>query len=95
MAIYQWSVLGNRPPIQQIITTAITGTGANMLAFPTAMTRFVAKNTGTAPLTFIINGNPDLADVLAVGESIDETFPEFDHVVLGGTTGSSYRIRVG
>lgn len=95
MAVYEWSVLGNRPPIQQIITAAITGTGADTLVFSAAMTRFVAKNTGTAPLTFIINGNPDLADILAVGEGIDETFPEFDYVVLGGTTGSSYKVRVG
>ena len=95
MAVYEWSVLSNRPPIQQMITAAITGSGADTINFPMAMTRFVAKNTGTAPLTFIINGNPDLADVLAVGEIIDEAFPEFDHVVLGGTTGSSYKIRVG
>ena len=95
MAVYEYSVLGNKPPIQKIITGAITGTSADTLVFLSAMTRFVVKNTGTASLTFAINGNASLANTLQPGETFDDSFPEYEHVVMSGTTGSSYKVMVG
>lgn len=95
MAVYESSVLASRPPLQKMITAAITGTLEDTLVFSRAMTRFVAQNTGTAPVTFMINGNPDLTDTLQIGEWIDDEFPEFDHVIMSGTVGSGYKVRVG
>jgi hypothetical protein len=95
MAVYETIVLVNRPPLQKMITAVITGTLEDTLVFSRAMTRFVAKNTGTAPVTFMINGDPDLTDTLAAGETIDDEFPDFDHVILSGTVGSAYKVRVG
>lgn len=95
MAVYEASVLANRTPLQKLVTATITGTLADTLVFSRPMTRFVAKNTATTPVTFMINGNPDLTDTLAAGETIDDEFPEFDHVIVSGTVGSSYKVRVG
>jgi hypothetical protein len=95
MAVYETIVLVNRPPLKKMITAVITGTLEDTLVLSRAMTRFVAHNTGTEPLTFSINGDPDLTDTLAVGEAIDDEFPEFDHVILSGTVGSAYKVRVG
>ena len=95
MAVYEASVLSSRTPLKKLITAAITGTLEDTLVFPQAMTRFVAHNTGTEALTFIINDTPDLTDTLAPGEAIDDEFPEFDHVIVSGTVGSSYKVRVG
>jgi len=55
MAVYETIVLVNRPPLQKMITAVITGTLEDTLVFSRAMTRFVAQNTGTAPVTFMIN----------------------------------------
>jgi hypothetical protein len=95
MAVYEYSVLTSRTPLKKMITATITGTLEDTLVFSRAMTRFVAQNTGTAPITFRINGNPDLTETLAAGEKIDDEFPEFDHVILSGTVGSAYKVRVG
>jgi hypothetical protein len=53
------------------------------------------KNTGTAALSFSVDGNPSLTDTLQPGETFDDEFPEFDHVIMSGATGSSYTVRVG
>ncbi|QDR81347.1 hypothetical protein [Sporomusa termitida] len=95
MAVYEASVLASRTPLKKLIKAAITGTLEDTLVFSQAMTRFVAYNTGTEALTFIIDGNPDLTDTLEAGEAIDDEFPEFDHVILSGTVGSGYKVRVG
>lgn len=95
MAVYDASVLINRTPLKKMITAVITGTLDDTLVFSQAMTRFVAHNTGTEALTFMINGNPDLTDTLVPGEVFDDEFREFDHVILSGTVGSSYKVRVG
>jgi hypothetical protein len=95
MAVYDASVLASRTPLKKLITAVITGTLEDTLVFSRAMTRFVAHNTGTEALTFIINGDPDLTDTLAAGEAIDDEFLEFDHVILSGTVGSAYKVRVG
>lgn len=67
MAVYEYGVMANKSPIQNV-TTTIGGTGVDTLDFSTAMTRFVVKNTGTAALTFVINGNPNLTDTLQAGK---------------------------
>lgn len=95
MADFIYSVLSNKPPIQRFIAADITGTPADTLIFPEAMTRFCCKNTGTSPLTFAIAGNADLTLTLAPAENIDESFLSFSEVELTGVTGSSYRIMVG
>lgn len=95
MAVYETIVLMNRLPLRKMITAVITGTLEDTLVFSRAMTRFVAHNTGTAPIIFMINGNPDLTETLEAGEAIDDEFPEFDHVILSGTVGSAYKVRVG
>lgn len=95
MAVYEASVLASRTPLRKLITAAIIGTLEDTLIFSRAMTRFVALNTGTEALTFSINGDPDLTDTLEAGEAIDDEFPEFDDVILSGTVGSGYKVRVG
>jgi|GEM_PF-3061867 len=95
MAVYEASVLACRTPLRKLITAAFTGALEDTLVFSQAMTRFVAHNIGTEALTFMINGDPDLTDTLAAGEAIDDEFSEFDHVILSGTVGSAYKVRVG
>ncbi|MBP2655400.1 MAG: hypothetical protein H6Q73_2969 [Firmicutes bacterium] len=95
MAEYIYGVLANKPPIQQITTSTITEAEKDTLNFSSAMTRLVVKNTGTAALTFSVNGKASLTDNLQVGDTFDDSFLEFNSLVLSGTTGSSYTVMVG
>jgi len=95
MAVYEYGVMANRPPIREIVHSAFDGTESDTLTFSAAMTRLAVKNTGTAILSFCVNGNPSLTDTLKPGETFDDEFPEFDHVIMSGATGSSYTVRAG
>lgn len=95
MAVFEYGVMANKPPLQKIITSTIVGTAADTLNFSNAMTRLVVKNTGTGALTFKVNGSADLSDTLQTGENFDDSFMEFNTVVMSGTTGSSFKVMVG
>jgi 23S rRNA pseudoU1915 N3-methylase RlmH len=95
MANFTTEVLAHGKPIQKIINGKITGTSADTLTFAKQMTRLSIKNTGSASLSFSIGGSADLTDILAAGETLDDVFPEFTTIVLSGTTGTAYKVRVG
>lgn len=95
MAVYEYDVMANKPPLQKIITSTIAGTAADTLKFSGAMTRLVVENTGTAVLTFSVNGDANLTDTLQTGKIFDDSFMEFNSVVMSGTTGSSFKVMVG
>jgi len=95
MAEYVYGVLANKPPLQKIITGAIAGTSADTLTFSSVMTRLVVKNTGAAALTFSVKGSSSLTNTLQIAEVFDDSFLEFNNVVMSGTNGSSYKVMVG
>ena len=95
MAEYIYSVLSNQTPILKIVSSTIKETSADTLTFTSQMTRFKLINTGTALITFAINGDPNLSYTVPMGATFDDSFLEFNNVVLSGTTGSSYSVMLG